>query len=320
MPNAPIYDPASVAFRSAKERSFAERKTTEISCPHPMAVDERWFRALVAAQASWWDDEDDEDEDSDDPTADIAVRDGVALVPIHGLITKRGRFWWMSAFSSDDAGIVLRSLVEDRDDVKAIVLDVDSGGGECFGTASLSDTIYGLRGSKPIVACVNELVASAAYWIASAADEIVIASSGYAGSIGVYSLHVDYSAAEAERGIKTTVTFAGKFKAIHERPLVGELAAYEQAKVDETYRQFIEAVARNRNTTPQDVLERMADARVFIGQQAVDAGLCDRLGTLAELVGELATPKLSFSGGAFNGQTNRITAGHRHARRVVRRS
>jgi ClpP class serine protease len=90
------------------------------------------------------------------------------------------------------------------DNVRAIVLNIDSPGGSIFGTEELFNKIMAARGSKPITAVVNSVAASAAFWIASAADEIVITPGGMIGSVGVYMVHTDLSAAIAEDGVKET--------------------------------------------------------------------------------------------------------------------
>lgn len=246
--------------------------------------------------------------DDDDPTASITVDRGVAIVPIHGMITKRGRFWWMRSFSSDHASVVIRRLVE-RDDVHAIVLDIDSGGGQVDGTDAFSETVYNLRDELPIVGVINEFAASAAYWFASSCSEIVISRTGEAGSIGVYTMHVDWSAYEKALGVESTVIYAGKYKAAHERSLTDETREFYQDQIDELYRLFVDTVARNRKRSTEYVLSEMADARIFIGEQAVAAGLADRIGTLDQVIEELADsspqPQSQFRfGGSASDQGN----------------
>lgn len=314
----------------------------------PLAVDRAWFQSLVtntprsttiARSAS---DKDpaqldidlrhafhNDGMDEDDPTASITVDRGVALIPVHGLITKRGRFWWMRSFSSDNASIVIRRLAE-RADVKAIVLDIDSGGGQVDGTDLFAETIFNLRDQIPIVGVINEFAASAAYWIASACSELVISRTGSAGSIGVYTMHVDWSRYEQELGVDATVIYAGKYKAAHERKLNDDTREFYQSQIDEYYRLFVDTVARNRGRSSEYVLANMADARIFIGQQAVAAGLADRLGTLDQVIDELAstsTTPTSISE-QFHGteqhhvsgeQADSGTGSHRYARRIITR-
>ena len=113
---------------------------------------------------------------------------GILIVPVRGVIEQRST--WLSELfggtSAEKIGALVEAGVNDSR-VAGIILDVDSPGGEVSGTPELSSKIFNLRGKKPIVAIANSLMASAAYWIGSAADEIVITPSGMAGSIGVLS-------------------------------------------------------------------------------------------------------------------------------------
>jgi signal peptide peptidase SppA len=140
--------------------------------------------------------------------------------------------------------------------------------------------VYAARGQKPIVAFANGMMASAAYWIGSAADEIVAEETAEIGSIGVVMMHYDYSGADEQAGVKRTILQAGHYKAMGNdtEPLSEEAEEYFQGHLDYLYTLFVDAVARNRDVTAEAVIEDMAEGRIFIGRQAVDAGLVDRLG------------------------------------------
>src|SRR5207302_11309430 len=88
--------------------------------------------------------------------------------------------------------------------VSAVVLDTDCPGGSAAGTPELASKIRAARGKKPIIAVANALMASAAYWIASAADEIVATPSADVGSVGGYQAHLDQSQALEKEGLKVT--------------------------------------------------------------------------------------------------------------------
>src|SRR5207237_10294998 len=111
------------------------------------------------------------------------------------------------------------------------------------------------RGAKPITAAVNTMAASAAYWLASQADEVVITPSGLAGSIGVYLVHEDWSAANAQMGIDVTYISAGRFKteANPDEPLSEDAKAALQAEVDDLYSLFVTDVATGRNPSERPV-------------------------------------------------------------------
>lgn len=238
--------------------------------------------------------------------------DSIATIPVYGVISKRmDMFAEISGGTSTDA--LVRSIQEAVDDpnISAIVLDVDSPGGSVNGPEELSQAIYKARGQKPIIAVVNELMASSAYWIASAADEIVTAPTAGVGSIGVLSVHREQSKADAARGVKTTYIHAGKFKVAGNpaEPLSDESRAVIQERVDAFYNLFVNAVARNRGISRDKALA-MADGRLLIGQHAIDAGMADRIGTLQQVISELvsgAVPRRQSSSRAESPKESNVT-------------
>ena len=127
-------------------------------------------------------------------------------------------------------------------------------------------------------------MASAAYWIGSAANQVIVERTAQVGSIGVLYMHYDWSKYDAEMGLKVTVITSGKYKAIgnNAEPLSDDARAIIQAEMDQIYDLFIETVARNRGVSTEKVLVDMADGRVFIGQQAVEAGLADQTGSFED--------------------------------------
>lgn len=220
------------------------------------------------------------------------IRDGVAVLPIDGVISKRMNLMSniSGGASSSYIGSEFARAMEDPQ-VKAIVLAVDSPGGAVDGTQELANLIASYRGTKPVVAHTDGMMASAAYWIASAADSIFISGdTTQVGSIGVVATHQDVSAAQASRGIKTTEIAAGKYKRIASQyaPLTPEGHAYMQEQVDAVYTAFVDDVARNRGVGVDQVLSNMAQGRVFIGKSAIEAGLVDGVSTLEAIINRLA--------------------------------
>lgn len=216
-----------------------------------------------------------------DDTYDLV--DGVAIIPVYGTLAKRMNLM-MEISGGTSTDLLRRDFQAAIDDpnVTAIVLDLDTPGGAIEGTAELADLIYLSRGIKPIVAAIDELAASAGTWIATAADKVIIPTTGVTGSIGVALTHYDFSEQDKSAGIKKTTITAGKYKRIasEDQPLTAEGKDYLQGQLDHFYSVFVDAVARNRGTTAEVVLEKMADGKIFIGQQAIDAGLVDQIGTL----------------------------------------
>lgn len=219
------------------------------------------------------------------------IVDGVAVLPIEGVIAKRANLFMQvsGGTSTELAARDLRAALADPQ-VHSIILAVDSPGGTVDGTQALADAVLAARSSKPIVTLASGTMASAAYWIGSAAQQVFIADGTTAvGSIGVVATHVDVSGAEAQRGIKTTEVYAGKFKRVASQygPLTDSGRATIQDQVDYTYSLFVKAIAAQRGVSEEQVLKDMADGRVFIGAQAVQAGLVDGVSTLDALVAQL---------------------------------
>lgn len=181
--------------------------------------------------------------------------------------------------------------------VKAIVINFDSPGGNVSGVQVLADEIFNGRGEKPVIAQVNSLCASAAYWVASSCDEIVMTPGAMAGSIGVYSLHQDVSKAVDAAGLKFTFISAGKYKVEGNafEPLSDEAAQAAQSNVDAFYNDFVSAVARGRGVSVADVTGGFGEGRVVKDKQAVKAGMADRVDTLDGTIRRLSSAKKSSS-------------------------
>ena len=217
------------------------------------------------------------------------ILDGVAVLPIEGVIAKRANL-----FSQISGGVstelVARDLKAALNDpaVHSIILSVDSPGGTVDGTETLAAAVAGA--TKPIVTLASGTMASAAYWIGSAANAAYITDgTTIVGSIGVVATHTDISKAQEASGVKTTEIFAGQYKRIASNyaPLSKEGRQTMQDQVDYTYSLFVSAVAKHRGVSADVVLQDMADGRIFIGQQAIDAGLVDGVATLESLVQQL---------------------------------
>jgi signal peptide peptidase SppA len=223
---------------------------------------------------------------------DIEVQNGVAIIPIHGVIGKR-----LNLFSKISGGVSSELLkrdiqiVLDDESVDSILLDIDSPGGSVDGTQELAQFIFEARSIKPIIALANSTMASAAYWIGSAAHEVHISGdTTWVGSIGVVASHVDESKREEREGVKTTEIVAGHFKRVSSglAPLTEEGHADIQSKVDYIYSVFVADVANFRDESVETVLANMADGKTFIGNQAVEAGLVDGVFTFDQLVADMS--------------------------------
>lgn len=175
------------------------------------------------------------------------------------------------------------------DDVGSILIDVDSPGGAVDGVEELATEIRESRGTKPIVAIANTLAASAAYWIASQADEFSVTPSGQVGSIGVFAAHENVSERLKEEGVEVTLIHAGKYKVEGNpfEPLSEEALGFFQSKVNETFEKFIDAVALGRGSAAAVVKSDFGEGRLIDSAKAVQAGMVDRVETFDQAVSRL---------------------------------
>ncbi len=218
------------------------------------------------------------------------VIDGVAHIPIVGPIVRRQGFLsrLFGAASLDELSRAVSAAATDPA-VDAIALMIDSPGGTVSGLSGAADLIRAAREVKPVVAHAGGTMASAAYWLGSAAGRVIVEPAAVVGSIGVLMVHTDFSGADAKYGVKTTYLTAGHYKAMGNdaEPLSDEARAYFQGQLDHIYGLFIDAVARHRGVDAETVRTAMADGRVFIGAQAVEAGLADAVGTMETVINYL---------------------------------
>lgn len=218
-------------------------------------------------------------------TRDVTVRDGVATIPILGPIFRYADF-----FTQISGGATVEAIAQDLtvalDDpaVRSIVLYLDSPGGEVNGINELADMIYAAREQKPIVAYGSYLMASAAYWLGSAASRVVLDASALAGSIGVRTAVRDPSKVPS----RTIEFISSQSPGKRSDPTTDVGRAQIQAEIDALAEVFIGAVARNRATTPERVARDFGQGGVLVGADAVRAGLADSLGSYEGVLAGLA--------------------------------
>ena len=237
------------------------------------------------------------------PRSQATSYGAVALIPVRGIISRRANL--MSQYSGGTSVEKLtsqfRAALADSS-VKAIVFDIDSPGGTVEGVPELAEEIYRSRGQKKSVAVANVMAGSAAYWLAAAAGELVVAPSGAVGSIGVFMAHDDLSKAMEQAGIKTTFISAGKFKVDgnEAEPLSDSARADMQAKVDAFYGMFVKSVARGRRVSQDDVRGGFGQGRMVLAAAAVKEGMADRVATMDDTLARLGAsdtnpPKMAAS-------------------------
>lgn len=212
---------------------------------------------------------------------------GVAIISIVGSLVNRGA--WIGADSGlvSYEGIASQLAEAEADpDVRSVLLDIDSGGGEATGMSALASRITALDAVKPVVAFVNDVACSAAYGIASAAREIVVSPTSIVGSIGVLLVHMDYSKQLEAKGIKPTLIHAGANKVDGNpfEPLPVAVRDDMQTMVATFYDSFVDLVERGRAGALTSEQIRATEARTYIGAEAIAIGLADRIASLDEVL------------------------------------
>jgi signal peptide peptidase SppA len=213
-----------------------------------------------------------------------------AVLPLHGtLLWRVGAMEEMSgATSLQRFGQAFDAAMND-DRVKSIVIDVDSPGGQVDGVPETAAKIFSARGRKPVTAVVNTMGASAAYWLAAAAEELVISPSGMAGSVGVYMMHQDISEAAAAAGVRVTFIEAPegghKTEGNEFAPLADSAREHAQGIVNELYGMFVSDLARFRGVTEHTVRESFGKGQVFLAKETVTRRMTDRVVTFEEVLG-----------------------------------
>ena len=216
-----------------------------------------------------------------------ARRGKVAVIPLYGVIIPRANMFSEISGATSLQKFAAALTEADRDpDVASIVIDVASPGGSVEMVPETAEIIHNLK--TPTVAVANTDAASAAYWLASQADELVVTPSGEVGSIGVWTAHQDISGAQTKMGVQTTLISAGKYKVEGHPfgPLDEEARTAMQAKVDHYYGLFAADVARGRGVAASDVRSGFGEGRMITAADAVKEGMADRIATLDQIVAE----------------------------------
>jgi signal peptide peptidase SppA len=213
----------------------------------------------------------------------LEIRDGIAVLPVVGpLFRYANLFTQVSGASSYELLAKDFTQAVENPDVKAIVLNIDSPGGEVNGCAEFADMIHEARGVKPIVAYASGDAASGAYWIAAAADEIVVSKTSALGSIGVVGV---YRGNKGEDAVEV-VSSQSPYKRLD--PDTDDGRARLQKRIDAMADVFVDAVAKYRGVASSHVQNHYGSGDVFIGDAAVKQGLADRIGSFEKLLSEIS--------------------------------
>lgn len=228
--------------------------------------------------------------------------DGAAIITIDGSLVNRGA--WLDA----DCGMVsyegIAAQLDDAlkdPDVHGIVLDLNTQGGEASGMFALASKIREVNAQKPVIALANDMALSAGYGIASAASKIIVSPTSRVGSIGVVLTHMDRTAQAATSPVKPQFIYAGAHK-IDGNPfekMSPETRNELQANVDRIYDMFTKAVGEGRGTRLTTEAARSTEARIFLGEGAINAGLADEMGNLAEAIATVKSLTRSVGQGSL---------------------
>jgi ClpP class serine protease len=218
-------------------------------------------------------------------TAQATIRNGSAIIPIVGPIFPRANLLTqMSGATSIQTVASDFSAVMKNPDVKRVILDIDSPGGEVTGISEFANMIHSSREKKPITAYIDGKGASAAYWLASAADEVVISETAVLGSIGIIAALKDTRRADDAAGVKK-IEFVSSVSPNKRVNFDSEESLKKiQTVVDNLGGVMVQSIARNRGTDEETVLADFGKGGLLVGALAVGQGLADRIGSLEELI------------------------------------
>jgi len=213
---------------------------------------------------------------------------GIAVIPIYGTLVRRTQGLETQSGLTSYAGIAqsLEAALANPS-VAAILLDIDSPGGESSGVFDLADRIRAATAIKPVWAVANDMAFSAAYALGSAASRLIVSRTGGVGSIGVIAMHVDQSVKDQQDGIAYTAVFAGDRKndLNPHAPISGEAHSFLQGEVNRIYDLFATTVAKHRGMGVNTI--KSTQAALFFGADAVASGLADDVGTLDDALKQI---------------------------------
>lgn len=206
---------------------------------------------------------------------------GRAVINISGVLLKSVpgwlRFWGIEATGYDEIQAQIGQAMADSS-IQGIHLQVSSPGGIIDGLADTADAIFAARAGKKVTATIEDLGASAAYWLASQAETIEANRTTEVGSIGVYTVYLDSSKAAEDEGFKVVLIRSGEHKGmgVPGVEITDDQIAAVQANIDAIADQFVESVARGRSTDAGDI-KKLATGRLWIAADAKKLGLIDRV-------------------------------------------
>lgn len=215
-----------------------------------------------------------------------ATEKTAARISVLGTIMNRASSMNMISGATTYSAVADRVRAAAADpNVDRIILDLDTPGGTVIGVGQLAQAVQQAKTVKPVIAVVNDMAASAGYWIASQASEIAISSTSLLGSISVLSTHTDVSKLEEKLGVNTTILTTGPYKALgnpHEA-LSTEHKKKILDRMQVTHDLFVATISAGRGMDLADA-KKLATGETWSGQEAIDNGLADYMADLDEVV------------------------------------
>ncbi len=238
------------------------------------------------------------------------VINGAAVIKIHGPLEKNVSLvgWLFDSTAMTDIREQLRQAVDDPS-VTRIVLHIDSPGGTVSGTDDLAQDVRAATSVKPVVAFVEDMGCSAAYWIASQANEVYATRSSVVGSVGTFAVVQDWSASFEAMGVHTYVVRTGRFKGIGApgATINDEELAHLQEGIDAVNQVFLDAVQSARGLSSKE-MAIIRQAGTFVGRAALDVGLIDGIRSFESV---LKSTGAAVHSPVLSGAKARMTSGSR---------
>ncbi|EKF0233102.1 S49 family peptidase [Escherichia coli] len=219
------------------------------------------------------------------PAKSYQVKNGIAILPVSGtLVHKLGTLRPYSGMTGYDGLTARLQMAVNDPDVRGILLDIDSPGGQAAGAFDCADMIYRLREQKPVWALCNDMACSAAILLAAACTRRLVTQTAKIGSIGVMMAHTSYEKQLAQEGVDITLIYSGQHKVDGNsiQALPAGVRADFQRRIDEARRMFVDKVSLYTGLSSEAVMN--TEAAVYDGQAGIDAGLADQLINAADAV------------------------------------
>lgn len=254
--------------------------------------------------------------------AEPVKQKNVGLIRVHGAIETRTSTLgeWLGMTSYESIGQQFDAFMAD-DTVGPVILDVASPGGMAYGAMELANKIFEARGKKMVIAVANPMAASGAYWIAAAADRLVMTPSGDVGSVGVIREFVDVSAMLEKTGQKVEIIRSGKSPYKGEEygvePLSDQARAAMQSRADMIYDRFVADLAKFRSVSVDHVNEHFGKGRIVSAKDAMRAGMVDRVDTFDGIVNKVLTNRVRLGNTSVNDEWSVPTQRELRMNRVV---